>query len=407
MKILAVFGQSSYGDPTHGEGYEAANILPDLHAIAGQDEVRLFDSWDRSQYTGFAALNKALVAEVAKFQPDIVFLVLMTHEIWTDTLDVIRANSPAVIVNWGTDDSWKYKQMSRFIARHVDLHITTHAPALDQAKRDGLTNVAVSQWAACGTKLTHPIQFADCCYDVSFLGAKYGNRPAWIAELAKRGIKVDCFGRGWDGGVVTADDIGQIFQRSRISLNFSDSGLQLIDGRITRSRQIKARTFEVPGAGGVLLTEPADGLDQYFDLKSEIGTFSSADELAGKIHHLLSNPAERDAMAARSHDRVVRDHTYQARVPKLLERARLSAKSSRSEQRWRLDANQLNLAINRHAGSIAVETVASALAGPSRLIFGPNKGPRAARRFVHELSWRIAGTHTYSASGWPGRMFYR
>ena len=407
MKILAVFGRNAYGDPARGEGYEHANILPDLKAGAGDDDVRLFDSWDRSAYDGFAALNKALVTEAAAFQPDVVFLVLMSHEIWTETLDLIRANSPAAVINWGTDDSWKYKQMSRFYARHVDLHITTHAPALDQAMRDGLTNVAVSQWAACGAKLSAPIPSAECRYDVSFLGAKYGNRPEWVADLAKRGIKVDCFGKGWDGGVVAAEDIGRIFQQSRISLNFSDSGLQLIGGRIARSRQIKARTFEVPGAGGVLLTEPADGLDRYFDLHTEIGTFESADELAGKIRYLLANPAVRDAMAARAHARVAREHTYRARLPALFERARQSASVARPGQTWRLDASQLDEAIKRHAKSAVVETIASAVGATSRLIAGPHKGPKAARRLIHELSWRLAGAWTYSASGWPGRMFYR
>jgi spore maturation protein CgeB len=407
MKILTVFGRNNYGDPARGEGYEYANIFPDLQGIAGAGEVRLFDSWDLAAFPDYAALNRALISEVAAFQPDVIFLVLITHEIWTESLDLIRANSPAVIINWGTDDSWKYKQMSRFIARHVDLHITTHAPALDQARRDGCENVALSQWAACGAKLSAPIAAADCRYDVSFLGAKYGNRPVWIAELSKRGIKVDCFGRGWDGGVVATEDIGRIFQQSRVSLNFSDSGLQFIDGRITRSRQIKARTFEVPGAGGVLLTEPADGLDQYFDPKTEIATFDNADELAGKIRRLMANPVERDALAARSHERVVGEHTYRARLPALFDRAREFAKSRCPPGKWRLEAGQLDDAVKRHAANSGVELVASALGATSRLICGRDKGPRAARRLVHEVSWRLAGARTYSASGWPGRMYRR
>ncbi|MEQ1695741.1 MAG: glycosyltransferase [Hyphomicrobiaceae bacterium] len=407
MKILAVFGRHAYGDPARGDGYEFANILPDLQGIAEPGEVRLFDSWDRSAYADFAALNNALLTEVARFQPDVIFLVLMSHEIWTDTLDVIRANSPSVVVNWGTDDSWKYKQMSRYYARHVDLHITTHAPALDQAKRDGLGNVAVSQWAACGGKLSAPVPSAGCRYDVSFLGAKYGNRPEWVGELAKRGIHVDCFGKGWDNGVVATDDIGRIFQQSRVSLNFSDSGLQLIDGRITRSRQIKARTFEVPGAGGVLLTEPADGLDQYFDLRTQMGTFDSADELAGQIRRLLANPLERDAMAARGHERVVREHTYRARLPALFERARQTARTAGRATAWRLAPGLLDEAAARHAPSRATGVAASVLDRICRFVFGRQRGAKAARRLVHEVSWRLAGERTYSASGWPGRMFYR
>jgi hypothetical protein len=26
---------------------------------------------------------------------------------------------------------------------------------------------------------------------------------------------------------------------------------------------------------------------------------------------------------------------------------------------------------------------------------------------VFELSWRLVGARTYSADGWPGRMFYK
>jgi spore maturation protein CgeB len=39
------------------------------------------------------------------------------------------------------------------------------------------------------------------------------------------------------------------------------------------------------------------------------------------------------------------------------------------------------------------------------LLFGKKKGPRAARRLVYEISWRIFREKTYSASGLPGRMF--
>jgi spore maturation protein CgeB len=51
--------------------------------------------------------------------------------------------------------------------------------------------------------------------------------------------------------------------------------------------------------------------------------------------------------------------------------------------------------------------LAGLLAAPLRLVWGPRRGRRAARRLLFELSWRIAGARTYGAAGWPGRMFYR
>jgi spore maturation protein CgeB len=46
------------------------------------------------------------------------------------------------------------------------------------------------------------------------------------------------------------------------------------------------------------------------------------------------------------------------------------------------------------------------LIGCFSLVFGKGRGARAARRFVYELSWRLAGATTYRARGLPGRLFY-
>jgi spore maturation protein CgeB len=41
------------------------------------------------------------------------------------------------------------------------------------------------------------------------------------------------------------------------------------------------------------------------------------------------------------------------------------------------------------------------------LVFGTQRGPRAARRLLFELPWRTVGARTYRASGLVGRLFYR
>jgi spore maturation protein CgeB len=405
MKILAVFGRDAYGDQARGESYEHANILPDLTSLA--THVALFDSWDRSAYAGFAQLNTALVRTVAHVRPDVIVLVLMGYEIWTETLDLIRAGSPAAILNWGTDDSWKYAQHTRFLAPHVDLQITTHEPAIVQAARHGITNMVLSQWAASSGALRPPVPSADCRYDVTFIGKNYGNRSAWIEALQQRGIEVTCFGSGWDNGVIAARELPDIIQQSRISLNFSDSGLQVVDGTLAHSRQIKARTFEVPGAGGFLLTQPARHLEDYFDLETELVTYGGPDDLAAKITHVLANPGERDAMAARAHARVVRDHTYAARFPRLIEMARSNARTRATfDTAWRLDPAALSLAIASHSTGPALNALRWALTRSARLGVGPARAGPASRRLVHEISWRTVGARTYSAAGLPGRMFY-
>lgn len=404
MKVLCVLGKNQYGRESRGLGYEYVSFVPALQNIDA--EVEVFDSLDRASYPGFAELNRALLAQASCFRPDVILFVLMHFEIWTETLDLLRQK--AALIHWATDDSWKYRQFSRFIAPHVDLHATTYPAAIEAARRDGLTHLAQTQWAASGSALREPLLSAQCRYPVSFIGSSYGNRPAWVQALRARGIEVSCFGHGWPGGAVAAERIPEIIRESAISLNFGDSGVVWNGLLPSRSRQIKARVFEVPGSGGFLLTQPAEDLDRYFAIGREIETFASRDELAGKIRHYLSRPDERDAIALAGHQRVRREHTYEERFRNLLDRA---ATLRRPGQAAPASANPDGSAFEEiaraHAITPALRLLRRVLLLPCIALWGGQRGPRAARRILFELSWRLAGAKTYSARGWPGRLFFR
>jgi spore maturation protein CgeB len=406
LKILCVFGRYAYGDPARGEGYEHANFIPALRALG--HEVSLFDCYDRAAYHDFADLNRRLVETVAATQPDVLFCVLMHYEVWSETLDLIRSATPAALINWGTDDSWKFWQFSRFIAPHFDLCATTDAAAFQAARDLRLETIIRSQWAAPATNSAEPIPSEDCLYDVTFVGAAYGDRRQWIDVLRANNIAVPCFGHGWDSGsgVIGSDDVQRIYRQSRISLNLADSGLQLRGGRLVRSRQIKARTFEVPMTGGFLLTQPSDSLGDYFEVGREVATFTDQATLMEQVRHYLAHPAERDAMAMAGAKRARAEHSYEARFAPLLAQAIERARQRRPIA-WALRPEMIEPAAARHhAGSVA-HTLGHMASRVGSLAFGDYRGPRAARRALYEMSWRLAGARTYSAAGLPGRLFYR
>ena len=259
-------GQHSYGDPSRGEGYEFTNFLPALRRLGHQ--LVFFESFNRDRFNNFAQLNRSLVEQVAHERPEAVLFVLMGYEVWLETFDILRALG-AFLINWGTDDSWKYDSFARFIAPKVDVYVTTHHGALCSARRDGLSNVVLSQWAANPDTLQQPLPAKQCRHRVTFIGSAYGDRPRWIAALKRRGVDVECFGHGWPAGPVPAVDSTRIIRESVISLNFADAGPHGLGVGSTKGRQIKARTFEVPGAGGFLLTERADGVEHYYEPGAE------------------------------------------------------------------------------------------------------------------------------------------
>jgi spore maturation protein CgeB len=405
MKILCVFGENAYGDSSRGASYEKVNFLTAFLGL-GHD-VSLFDSFSRGEDSDFAALNLRFLRHVDDYRPDLIFTVLMSYEIWTETLDAVRAGSPALIVNWGTDDSWKFNQVSRFLLPHLDFHITTDRDAAAQAQSAGFKNVILSQWAASRAQLLEPLPSSQCEYDVSFVGHLYGDRRGWIEGLRQRGIKVTTFGQGSDGGVVTSSAIGDIYRKSRISLNFSLSGLHLMGVRLKRSRQIKARVFEVPGAGGVLVTLAVAGLSDYFRVGEEIDTFERLDDLAAKAEFYLTNPDIRDRMAWAGHRRAIAEHTYDCRFRDLLALVFANAAPERTQRRWQIETTQIQRLSERHRDMTKIWPLRVATEAVARQFVGKERSGRAARRMVFEASWRLAGERTFGAAGVPGRLFFR
>jgi spore maturation protein CgeB len=404
MKVLCVFGKYNYGVSERGMGYEYSNFLPAIQNLGY--EVVFFESLNKSTYNDFADMNRQLLQTVEQEKPDIIFFVLMTYEIWTETLQLIREGSDAALVHWATDDSWKYEQFSRFLAPSFDLYATTYPSAIAKAEKDGLNNFVLSQWAADSSRMAPPLSTAECRYPVSFIGSTYGCRQQWVDDLKQRGIHVDAFGYGWPNGPVAAEDIARIMRESQISLNFGDSGVVIEGGKPVRSRQIKARVFEVPGAGGLLVTENAEHLENFYESGKEVVVFEDIDDLVGKIEYLLNHSDKRDAIAQAGYARTKAVHSYEARFGPLIEQA-VKRRKVRVSARRGIDFEQFERIAKSHRPNMLLYLLKFFLLLPCILIWGKQRGPRAARRFLFEFSWRCLGKKSYSATNWVGRIFYK
>lgn len=393
MKILCVLGKYQYGDPKRGIGTEYAAFIPAFKNL-GHDVVH-FESWDRTVFKDFAKLNKALLLTVKQEKPDILFSVQMNYEIWIETLTIIKDSGICTTVCWTTDDSWKYREVSRFIGHSYHTITTAYPDKITDYKKDGINNVLSTHWAANSESLAEPLKSKDCEYMVSFVGAAHGNRKKKIETLRKNGIEVECFGFGWPKGPVPAEDIPVIMRKSFISLNFANS---------KGENQIKARTFEVPGAGGFLLTEYTKGLENYYSESDEIEVFRDTSELIDKVNYYLKNPDKRDEVALKGYTKTIQKHTYEIRMREIIYFA-MNLKKKWGEKKSELNETSLDESIYIYKPGWPITLIKSVLVFAGTIIFGKKRGRRAARRFVFELSWRFSGKKTFTASGWPGRMF--
>lgn len=409
MRVLCVLAQHNYGNPLRGEGYEYVNFIPALRRLG--HEVLFLDSARRELHSGFEELNRALLQAVESSRPDVVLSVLTYYEIWLETWQILRESGIAATVNWTTDDSWRYRQFSRLVAPAFNAFTTTYPDVFARYRKDGMEHVLLTQWAASAASLKSPLPMSECTIPVSFVGTAHGNRRTWIQALESRGVKVQCFGHGWESGAVAAEKVPQIIRTSVISLNFANSAWTFEGLAPRRSRQIKARNFEVPGAGGFLLTEHVDGLDSYLRPGREVVVFGTPDEAAEKVRFYLENGELRDEIARAGHERVARDHTYDSRLKEVLEFAlhqrRIAAPGIHASGSGGIDWAKFESAARAHRTGPGVSAAARALKAACTLFWGRARGPRAARQIVYELSWRLAGARTYSAAGLPGRLFYR
>jgi spore maturation protein CgeB len=391
MRVLCVFGEHQYGDPLRGLSTEYAAFVPALRNLG--HEVRHFESWNRALYQDLGELNRKLLDVVEEFRPDVMLTVQIFYELWLETLDLIRSRGDVSTVSWATDDSWKYREVSRFIGHSYDAMTTTYDYAIPRYHEDGIQQVLLTQWAVSSQWLSTPLLAKECRYAVSFVGAAHGDRADIVGRLQAEGIEVVCFGHGWPRGSVDTEEIPRIMRESIISLNFPNS--KGVD-------QIKARTFEVPGAGGFLLTGNAPGLECFYMPGAEIAIFENFDGLVRSIRHYLAHPDERDEIALAGYQRTASEHTYEHRLSQVLDFAKAAKHPS-----VRLPVKSLEDAEKAHTLTPVLHASRFILLGLCRIFLGSARASKAARRLLFELSWRIAGRSTFSASGLPGRLFPR
>jgi len=396
VRIVCILGQHNYGDPSLGVSPEYRSFIPALQKLG--HEIIHIESWDRSRFESFFELNRWIIQTVLEKDPDLIFAVPFQHELWLETFDIISKTSRAKSICWSTDDSWKYRECSRYLGKHFDLMLTTYASKIDHYRRDGIENILLTQWGIAEDELQTPIPANDCHYGVTFVGAAHGSRSKMVEYFKASGIPIECFGNGWPRGSVSSTELRQIIRESIVSLNFSNS---------TGENQIKARTFEVPGLGGCLLTQSASDLTQFLEVGRECEEFRNLPEAVRKCRELLANASYRDQMAALGYARVKANHTYERRFSEIISRAdQLPSKHLQN-----VDTDRVLREFDRSYQNLPLNTIERAarksLTTLCTLAWGQRRGQRAARKIVYECCWRLQEESTYSSQSIVGRWFYR
>jgi hypothetical protein len=196
--------------------------------------VIVYDYLRRRAEIGIKAMNEEVIHLIRNEDPKYVVWTSFYDDVLQSTLDAIRSRG-VIVIGWFFDDELRFNSYSKYWAPHLDYCVTNSYEALPKYKKAGVkainiipnTGIAIDRFGC---------NIADK-YDVSFVGTvKFADRMHYLNELRNKNFSLQVFGEG-SGGYVSFEQMLNIFNSSKINLNFSKCG------HFFCRKQIKGRVF--------------------------------------------------------------------------------------------------------------------------------------------------------------------
>lgn len=277
-------------------------------------------------------LGQAVYARVEHFQPDLV-LALAQAPMSRQLLQRLRKDGiPSAM--WFVEDYRIFSYWRVFAPLYDFFFVIQKEPFLSLLKDAGVANAMYLPMAALPEfhkklELT-PAQRHEYGSDLSFLGAGYPNRRVAFRALLHRDFKI--WGSDWEGDAllasrvqrggarISAEESVLIYNAAKININLHSS--LKADSIVSDGDFVNPRTFELAAMEAFQLVDRRSLMPELFCLegdKAELAVFSSPEEMEQAIDFYLAHPQEREAVAKRGRERVLKEHTYQHRMRAMLD----------------------------------------------------------------------------------------
>lgn len=262
------------------------------------------------------SVTDAVIATYQCIKPDIVLTVKgdILGRRWWELLNESSAR-------FGT---WMYDEMRRMRYSESDYEllgrIASYSPLdVETLNARGLDALEVPLAFDAKMPIGHKT-----CEEVSFVGARYGDREPMLQALAQAGIPVKAFGKQWSRHWW---DIARTrnFNHPRIEtgrdLNRSEAYGVMASSPATLNIHgdqdgFTMRTFEASGVGGLQILDRMD-VDRYYVPGEEVLVYQSREELIDICHRIVAEPAWAQKIRNSGQTRTLAEHTFAHRIRKL------------------------------------------------------------------------------------------
>lgn len=284
----------------------------DYHFI---DYVELYSD------VGKKAFEKQVEKLIIERNINYIFLALYSGDLTLDSNFLRRLSELSFLVINFFDTEHYFEPVDRYYAQAADLVLL---PDYLSKFRYELLNISALCTFSLFNKDNYRRSDAAKSIDVSFVGdVAKGERREYIDYLLKNQILLECYGNNTENGLIGFDRMVEIFNRSRININFTgvvDNASLILGSKINnRIRQSKGRPIEIALSGGFILTEYAPGIEHMFEIGKEMDVFRTREELQEKIKYYLVHEKEREEVAQRGYERAIRDYDSKAAFSRVFE----------------------------------------------------------------------------------------
>ena len=382
-KILCLMHKYQFGDSKKPISAEYNGIYKSLKKI--NDQTYFLDTHNRKKT--IYENNLEILKKVKKIKPDIIFCHQSSYEIYKETLVILKKICDPILINWCSDDSWRFDQHSILIAKSYDYMITTYSYSHKKYLRLKVKSILAS-WGCPDHWINKTKTEKNYLHDVTFIGNPYMGRKKIINKLSRDGIHVNCYGPGWKS-VISDKNIQKVIKRSKICLNFSKSK--------GNKKQTKARIFEITGLESLCITEISSELKNYFRVDKELVSFKDYNELLKKIKFFLKNEKLRKKISKQGYLRCKKNYTYTKIMKEILSKTKLNKKKK--------SIKMYNYLLPKPKYNFCLKLYKIIFVSILNIFFTTQRSISLSRRILFELEWRLHKHNTYSVKGWCNRIF--
>ncbi|MDB4722246.1 glycosyltransferase [Verrucomicrobiales bacterium] len=282
---------------------------------------RVFSKTVRSIF--FKQYNKAVLEELRKFKPDLIF-VFKGQFLYPETVERLsRLSIPTILIFPDTSIYEHGPFISKSFKYYTHVFSTKKFHLKELADKKGPSSKL--NYLPHGFDLrVHRNLNLPKTIQTSFVGTFSSYKGEVLSNLIKNKIDLKVFGNSWSKWSIKnrfnvelaryGDEYAEIICSSKINLALLyEGGSKSIAGDA-----ITSRTFHIPAACGFMLHQRSEELLNYFEEGKEIECFNGNEELLDKIKFYLENTNSREKIAKNGWLRANNEHGVHHRLRKLI-----------------------------------------------------------------------------------------